>query len=129
MIENDDTLALRALSCEDWSWLPGMLPRYPKVHPNFWKPRVGEERAVQRGLLPDFNDQATVGLLLFLVRKVYADESKLWGGRIEVHQDHSHLFFVVQPFHDESGALQYETISSGKTEVESLVNALEKKGY
>jgi hypothetical protein len=49
----------------------------------------------------------------------------LWGGRIEVHQDSRCLFVVVSPEHDPNGFLYHRWVSSGESEIEALVAALE----
>lgn len=67
------------------------------------------------------------GALLDCVRRAYRDPDALWGGWIEVQRDAQDVFFVVQPFHDETGALDYTQISHGKTEAEALLAALRAK--
>ncbi len=112
---------------ESWKWLPGM-KAVGRLHlPEAWFRLEEEVRRLHgewSGALPDFEDAATVGCLQELVRQKYHDPNRLWGGRIEVHQDHRLIFRVVQPFHCDKGALQYAVIATGKTEVESLINAL-----
>ena len=68
------------------------------------------------------------GALLDRVRRAYRDPDALWGGWVEVQRDAQDVFFVMQPFHNEAGALAYTQISYGKTEAEALLNALRTKG-
>jgi len=121
---NNIELSKLAISSPFWKWLPGMLPRHPENVPNFWVQRIGEERSARKGLIPDFDDVATRYLSLELVRMKFHDDTKLWKGRIEIHQDHQRLFFALQPYHDEDGGLSYRQIASGTTEIECIVNAL-----
>ena len=123
MMNNLD-LAKLAVSSQFWKWLPGMLPRHPENVPNFWVQRVGEEKTVRKGLIPDFDDIATQYLALEVARIKFFDDSKLWNGRIEIRQDHKHIFFALQPYHDEEGCLCYNCIASGSTELECIVNAI-----
>ena len=124
-VEGGDPLAIRAVKCKRWSWGPGMLPRDAKERPDFWRPRVGAERTAPRHCLPDLTDDATIGALLGLVRRLYRDPSKLWDGWVEVRRDHRSVFCVEQPFHDAAGALVWRCVSTGLNEAEALVAALE----
>ncbi len=74
--------------------------------------------------LPDLTDPATVGCILHLARTRYASPDRLWGGRLEVHQDHHTLFFAVLADHDPNGALFHRHVATGASEVEAIVNAL-----
>ena len=120
-----DPLAVRAVKCKRWSWEPGMLPRDSSQRPDFWRPRVGAERTAPRHCLPDLTDDATIGALRGLVRRVYRDPSKLWDGWVMVQRDQHSVFFAVQPYHTEDGALEWLSIGTGATEAEALVAALE----
>ncbi len=108
-------------------WLPGMKAIGRRDNPTAWF-RLEEERGRLHGewadAKPDLSDPATIGGLLHLVRRAYANPNHLWGGRIEVHQDHHALFMVVRPEHDHNGALVHTFIASGPTEAEALLNAL-----
>ena len=42
-----------------------------------------------------------------------------------VQRDQHSVFFAVQPYHTEDGALEWRSIGSGETEAEALVAALE----
>ena len=77
------------------------------------------------GWFPDLTDDATIGALLGLVRRLYRDPSKLWDGWVEVRRDHRSVFCVEQPFHDAAGALVWRCVSTGLNEAEALVAALE----
>lgn len=85
-------------------WLPGMPPR-PQV--------------------PDLTDHATQGAVLGWLRNRLADPNKLWGGRVEVHQEQTEFFVVVMPYHTTKGALEFEAIGWGVSEAEALCIAVE----
>ena len=109
-------------------WLPGMKAVGRRDNPTAWF-RLEEELEHLTGewadATPDLDDAATVGCILELVRRAHANPDHLWGGRVEVHQDHRDIFVVVRPDHDpRSGALFHRCIATGTTEVEALVNAL-----
>lgn len=110
-----------------WNWLPGMVAVGHSTLPHA-RFRVGVELhrlpGEWAGALPDLTDPATLGCLQELVRRKYHDPNRLWGGRVEVHQDHRMIFGVVQPFHCEKGFLNYAVLASGETEASALVNAL-----
>jgi len=124
MNEAQITHARRALACPRWRWMAGMLAYFEHDGrrvcvgmPDAWASTTA---------LPDLTDPATVGCLLELVRRAHAHPDHLWGGRVEVHQDHRDIFVVVRPDHDpRSGALFHRCIATGTTEVEALVAALE----
>lgn len=119
---------LQALVTHDsWSWLPGMKAVGRRSLPEAWFRLEGEVRRLHGEwalALPDFSDAATLGCLQELVRRKYRDPNRLWGGRVEVHQDHRMIFGVVQPFHCEKGFLNYAVLASGETEASALCNAL-----
>jgi hypothetical protein len=75
--------------------------------------------------VPDLTDPATLGCLLALVREAVRSDDRLWGGRVEVHQDSRRLFIVVCPEHDPNEFLYHRWIASGESEAEALVAALE----
>ena len=138
MTDNMIELAKRAVACPKWRWMPGMrtVDTMRVVHdPDRWPDRPCAIRegtwidtALPRPLkddLPDLCDPATLGCLLALVREAYRDASKLWDGHVEVRRDHRILFFVVSFRHDASGALVEDTLTTGDTEAEALVAALE----
>lgn len=125
-LEKPVTPAARAVACGRWKWLPGALPKARPGQPGFWRRRVEAGVEVPEALVPDFEDVATLGTLWALVREAYRDENKLWGGWVELRRDQHAVFCVQQPFHNATGALEWSTISTGATEVEALVNALEK---
>ena len=117
----------KCLEHKSWKWLPGMKAVGRLRLPEAWF-RLEEEVRCLHGewskALPDLGDPATVGCLQELVRRKYHDPSRLWNGRIEVHQDHRLIFCVVQPFHCDKGFLEYAVRATGETEVASLINAL-----
>ncbi len=123
-------LARRAVACRGWRWLPGMLTNHGARYLGFdlWVDR-GERGIVyadpNEGEVPDLTDPATLGCLLALVREAFKSDDRLWGGRVEVHQDSRRLFVVVCPEHDPNEFLYHRWIASGESEAEALVAALE----
>ena len=78
----DQDLAKKAVSCEAWRWLPGMLVRDPlrggyarrlDENPDGFFPWHTNGSIVIREALPDFSDPATVGCLLSIVREIEAE--------------------------------------------------------
>ena len=114
-----------------WKWIPGMKAVGRKGVPLAWF-RLQEETRRLHGdwtvARPDWSDPATIGGLLFHVRRTWASPDRLWNGHVEVHRDHRNLYFVVQPYHDEEGGLAYHTLATGKTEAEALLRALVREG-
>ena len=69
------TLARRAVACEGWRWMPGMLARpigggFPLRYNN---PQRGHDLPDDSGVryIPDLTDPATRGCLLALVREAW----------------------------------------------------------
>lgn len=123
----EEALLREYLKHKNWRWTPGM-KAVGRLHlPEAWF-RLEEEVRRLHGewseALPDLGDPATIGALLGLARKLCADPNRLWDGHIEVHRDHRKIFIVVQPYHDEEGALCYHVLASGETEAEALLQAL-----
>jgi len=117
-------LARRAVACKGWRWMPGMRG----VRVDGTTDRIMDESEASTpnaDILPDLTDPATLGCLLALVREAFTGADRLWGGRVEVHQDSRCLFVVVSPEHDPNGFLYHRWVSSGESEIEALVVALE----
>ena len=122
----DEMIALsrRAVACKGFRWMPGM---------RWWtdddRGRLDDYQPEYMGrptdALPDLTDPATLGCLLALVREGFVSEKRLWGGRVEVHQDAHNIFVVVCPEHDSNGFLLHRWIASADVEAEALVAALE----
>lgn len=105
-------LAKRAVACEHWRWMPGML-----TLEGYRLDNAGRLRAEQQGdQLPDLNDAATVGCLLALVRIAWGDPiahavpNGGWNGGWRVCDEH---------------AGERNVYGRGETEAEALVVALE----
>jgi hypothetical protein len=111
-----------------WGWLPGMKAVGRKNAPSAWF-RVEEELPRLSGewahAQPDWTDAATVAGLHTLVRRKYAAPQALWGGRVEILQERHDEFVVVRPYHDAMGALAYQPLGWGPTEVDALLRALQ----
>ena len=134
----DDLIEIskRAVACRGWQWMPGMLAALDGIGGDyrarvcrvdnglFWSDVTPLPYALA-SYVPDLTDGATVGCLLALVREAYRDASKLWDGHVEVRRDHRTIFYVMGFHHDASGALVEDTLATGATETEALVNALE----
>jgi len=124
-------LGRRAVACKHWRWMPGMLARYSA---DAWY-RTSEVDSVgipvrvrppnPRSAWPDLRDPATLGCLLALVREAYADGGALWGGRVEVHQDHRTVFTAVIAYHKGNSLAHRALAISGRNDAEALVAALE----
>ena len=134
MTEAAITLAREAVACKHWEWMPRMVDQLGRtvlaVRDGmclcaWWtgpagaeQPASGWVRIKQMGA-PDFNDPATVGCLLALVREAWPaacpahaarGDSGIWrvwiGERVGAH------------------ALHHHTIGTGPTEAAALVAAL-----
>ena len=134
----DDLIEIskRAVACRGWKWMPGMLAALDGIGGDyrarvcrvdngfFWSDATPLPYSLT-SYVPDLTDPATVGCLLALVREAYRDPSKLWDGHVEVRRDHRTIFYVMGFHHDASGALVEDTLTTGDTEAEALVAALE----
>ena len=138
-------LAKRALACEAFRWMPGMLmmedergyaerilnvglkessTETASQYSRGW--RVGDITlgTLQPGALPDLDDPATLGCLLFLVR---SKDEVIDGylrpvGQDEVRENLGGFFFCYGNSYDEWSVIW------GPTEAEALVLALEMAG-
>jgi hypothetical protein len=120
----DLDLARRAVACAGWRWVPGMRSTcgrivYAAGHVFAVGVYVGDQRvrpscsALAHDALPDFNDDATRGCLLGLVRE--ARHAPL-GHTVHVSGEH------LWAWRDSS---EHFTDVYGKTEAAALVAALE----
>lgn len=140
-------LGRRAVACKGWRWMAGMRV----VSAGRWRVNSGGEGVVMRTrdgwatvyeelfevvaecwgaairgeLLPDLRDPATLGCMLALVRRAWEDDSELWGGRVEVHQDHRTVFTAVIAYHEGVSLAHRALARSGRNEAAALVAALE----
>ena len=130
MTDEQIALARRAVACKGWRWMPGMATYTPVPYTS---PHLGRILSGENDILhlwrdetiPRLRDPATLGCLLALVREAWGDPEYLWSGYAEVRRDSVMLFLVLRFDHDASGFLVERWVSSGTTEAEALVAALE----
>jgi hypothetical protein len=121
MTEEEATaLGKRLVACKGFRPMRGMLDMHGRTWDTSLLWRWSNDVDV-----PDLRDPATLGCLLALVREAFRSDDRLWGGRVEVHQDSRRLFVVVCPEHDPNEFLYHRWIASGESEAEALVAALE----
>jgi hypothetical protein len=99
----DDMIALakRAVACKGWRWMAGMqfIHRHD-IGPDVWYPRIGRqgEKAVRhkirKDVLPIFNDPATLGCLLALVREAHRT-----AGLVPIDMDHGEWQVIFRGGH------------------------------
>lgn len=68
-IDGMKELGQRAVACKHWRWMAGMLCRGERLRIT----RDDPNPMVTDGSIPDFDDPATLGCLLALVREVWGD--------------------------------------------------------
>jgi hypothetical protein len=119
-------LARRAVACRRWRWMPGMIDdtferilNVYHVGPSSFSYLVadGEGRTFETATMPGlpfFEDPATLGWLLALVREAWGT----FGVACTAHDGGSWSCFIP-------GAICEEMVSEGATECEALVAALE----
>ena len=112
-------LANRAVDCDAWEWLPGMLT-LPCQEGHAWR-RLESGWRDEFGVLPDFSDPATLGCLLELVRRAY-DAPTLHLCRIEPYATGPESAIGVV------GGWYIDGVHSATTEAGVLVSALELAG-
>ena len=119
MTDEQIALARRAVACKGWRWVPGM--KYIHRHdigPDVWYPRIGRHgekpvRAkIRKDVLPMFDDPATMGCLLALVREA-------------LDSPRAHVLYVAG-LHRWECADNRVVLGVGATEAEALVAALEE---
>ena len=129
-------LGRRAVACKGWRWMPGMRAiegALREDHYKVWQRAIDGLRGLnwylyQGGCIepvPDLRDPATRGCVLALVREAWEDDSELWGGRVEVHQDHRTVFTAVIAYHEGVSLAHRALARSGRNEAAALVAALE----
>lgn len=121
-----EELGRRAVACEHWRWMPGML-----LLPHVDGCKCCEDRNIPRRAaripavfttdidVPDLSDPATLGCLLHLVREAWGD-ADLSADRVSRAHDKLPDIWQVYVFH-ESGT---KDVLSGRSEIEALVAAL-----
>lgn len=129
-INGDARAAQGIVRCPGWRWLPGMLPigfdRIYQIDDEGWANmcsatgRKYERLACDDSLgVPDFEDPATIGCLLQLVRDAWGDWSVC-----AIPHPADPLWVVFRL--DGTGGLEH--IGSGTTEAGALAAALEAAG-
>jgi len=139
-------LAIRAVACKHWRWMPGMRVMYnwggicrdrflcmdetymhlsvedgppEDVRPMTWIRKKHESFA--RDCVPDFDDPATLGCLLALVRQAWpaAPASTNYHGCYDPQRGHYHVWTCYY-----CTGTSWEQVT-GDSEIEALVEALE----
>jgi hypothetical protein len=120
MTEEMIDLARRAVACPKWRWMPGMLAvsstRFGEGPPFRVCYLSALNLRADPGALPDFDDAATMGCLLALVREAWGDPS------LSVLFDHDGCKWRVGRWEDDGLALRCRCAD---TEAHALVAALE----
>ena len=129
MTEEQIALAKRVVACKSWRWMPGML-----IHSGFrmtWVDETTFRSFDECGnemygstdcLVPVFDDPATLGCLLALVREAFPgchaepNGAPKWDGYDEAERDNWWAVFTCGP---------HRVMANGATEAEALVAALE----
>ena len=124
-----EDLGRRAVACEGWRWMPGMLARrWVELAAGLClnRLRLGESwngrHEVETSAWPDFRDPATVGCLLALVREKRGVPS-LVCGHVGGWDDDWDTWEVSNPPGRGHGCCLE---GRGETEAEALVAALEQ---
>lgn len=132
-----EDLGRRAVACEGWRWMPGMLAVVPsdgdctaRLHgdvewpwemkdsdaPREWDEANFVDRNSFDGAWPDFRDPATVGCLLALVREGFGFDAR------PIRTDHGTKWVVVV------GLRSCDVTLPRDTEAEAIVAALGQVG-
>ena len=115
----DAALARRAVACDGWRWVAGMLSNHGRVADAYCLPL-----AIARGdvaIVPDLTDPCTVGALLALVREAHGQPfASAWGtaatGKLGPYWE-----VTITP----GKPLPHTMLGHGDTEAAALVEALE----
>ena len=134
-------LGKRALDCRHWRWMPGMAWILPPSARASWPARLHNGRyPIPKGIvpIPDFNDPATRGCLLSLVREAtglmaYAEPEYIEAGEPNSlpeseEQLESGIYWFIWNVEDGVPVWERSTsLSNGypRSEIEALVDALE----
>ncbi len=121
-------IAKRAVACHDWRWMPGMLCQpdedgyaarvlhagttlaTPQTADSYDRGGIITRGCIREDSLPDLNDPATIGCLLYLVREAWNDPS------LAACRNMDERTWQIDPT---------VTDRTGATEAEALVCALE----
>ena len=130
-------IARRAVACPGWRWMPGMRATWPddgRPARRYGSPGEtagwisdysGKERSIfDAHALPDFDDPATLGCLLALVRETYGHKNT-YAGPV---YDYGHWSIWRCRTWKEDVIGRRTLTFDGPTEAEALVAALEAAG-
>lgn len=114
-----EDLGRRAVACEGWRWMPGMLVRY--ADGSWYRLRFVRKSGGHWSPSPDFRDPATVGCLLALVRERRDDP------RTHVWYSDATGVWLWTAQGTSSEVWLGEARGAFETEIEALVAALERE--
>jgi hypothetical protein len=132
-------LGLRALECDGFRWMPGMLDtgneRMLKAVGPMWDDTGVEGAEPHSNYPPDFRDPATLGCLLALVRETWGEWAHLVPFATNVKDEEAGdlvpaMWWTLADIKKRRGILaggedDFPTYLAGQTQAEALVAALE----
>ena len=115
-------LAMRAVACEHWRWMPGMLALDANGEEAFRFGIPSTPDKVPGPIVPDLTDPATIGCLLYIVRDAWGDDGATsYCVRLYDPTDGDYRGWAVRAF--DHGGISRQT--HGESEAHALVAALE----